>query len=122
MAKHTCTKHGRKIIAIIFSQGIVYHLNEKFRDLTLGEIPNAFEVERFNPSHAHIFAIQWSDYRNELGIAFTHPEFQFVPENQMVPEYRIDEARRRFPFLFELKEETNPVLWRDFGNNGRNRI
>jgi hypothetical protein len=78
-------------------------------------LPNAFEVERFDPTQAHVFGIQWNDYQHYIGIAFTHPEFPIVPDYERVPEYSITEARKKFPFIFELEERTNPILWRNFG-------
>lgn len=105
-------KH-RGFIGIRISHRAFHFLEEP---LVLGELPNRFNItERFNPRHTHIFAIATDDYEGEVKIGLAHPEFRHVPDTEYIPEYRLDEIRKCFPFLFELEEPTNPILWRNFG-------
>lgn len=110
-------QYSRKIIGIILGYREVknFSLNGAIR---ISEIPERFGFERFNPAHANVMGIQSDDYEGRIAIGLTHPEFREVPDFEMIPEYYIDEARRKFPYLFV---ETNPLLWRNYGYVGFKR-
>jgi len=83
--------------------------------LKIKDLPGRWNIEMFNPSHANVFAVVTDDYEGEVKIGFTHPEFRLLSDAELVPEYSLAEMRCAFPYLFDLKEPTNPILWRNFG-------
>lgn len=64
-----------------------------------------------NKNHVNILHIYKDFPRNNLCITLTHPEFAEVPPGWIIPECTLEEARKRYPFLFI---DTNPLLWRKF--------
>jgi hypothetical protein len=104
--------HTRKIVGIILGYRETKRatLNGVIK---LSEIPERFGYERFNPAHANIFGIQSDDFQGRIAIGLTHPEFREIPDYELIPEYYIDEARKKFPYLFV---DTNPLLWRKFND------
>jgi hypothetical protein len=73
-------------------------------------LPND-QIVSVNANNANIISA-YKDYaRMYFCIKLIHPEFKPVPIGHDIPEFRLEEARKRYPFLFV---DTNPLLWRKF--------
>ena len=70
------------------------NLESKLKDLLKGK------KIYFNPDVAMLFGVEIEDWGRNLMIAIYNPKFNIVPDDQRIPRYDIETAKKEFPFLF----------------------
>ena len=95
----------RRNIGLLLTYYDQVELGTLLSDITIG---CAF---RFNSREVNLLGAMHDYAYDAIILKLTHPEFDVVSEGCMMPFYHIDEARKRYPFLFT---DTNPILYRKF--------
>ena len=80
-------------------------------DSTVRQIIKKSNGISFNPIDAYIWGIEYDCSCGCLRIFLIHHEFDEVPEGCCCEEFSIEQAKKRFPYLFY---NTNPLLYRRF--------
>ena len=55
---------------------------------------------QFNFKQAHLHAIKEGFYNDCILLRFIHPDFPETPEGGTFIEYTLEDARKKFPFMF----------------------
>lgn len=95
----------RRKIAILFTYEQQINLSTPLSEVTLQRI------FKFNKKEVYLEAVIYSWDYNAIKLYLIHPEFDPVDEGCASPCFSLDDARRRYPFLFT---DTNPILYRKF--------
>ena len=66
---------------------------------------------RFNYENFNLLAVEQDWDYDGISLFLIHKEFPKKEEGCRCPEYFMDEAKYRFPYLFE---DTNPILFRKY--------
>lgn len=96
----------RRQICINISRKDQVEIVTKLKDITIQDIT------KFNPKHAHIVGAAYNWDYDFYCIYLAHNEFPVIPEGTCVKRYNLEEARRKYPYLFV---DTNSLLHRKFG-------
>ena len=94
-----------RFIAIVIPRVDIIDINIPFSEITINNFV------RFNHREVNLIGVEQPLEYNEIRFYLTHPEFIIVPPFLHCPIYTVEEARKRYPFLFV---DTNPLLYRRF--------
>ena len=79
---------------------IVISIKSHFRaSLTLKEIMESLNIS-FNYKEAHLIGIEITNFYRELQLCFFNFKFEEVKEDNNIPVYTLEKAKKMFPFLF----------------------
>jgi len=95
----------KRVILLLFTDEEAFDLNTPLSHLTWPKI------QFFNRKEINLLGASRSFELSALMFKLTHTEFKEVPEGCPIPHYYMNDARRRYPFLFA---DTNPILYRKF--------
>ena len=95
----------RRQIAILFTYHEQIELNTPLSEVTFQD------VFKFNKNETYLLGVIKSFGYDAMKMYLTHPEFEPVQEACRCPHFYLEDARRRYPFLFA---DTNPILYRKF--------